>query len=197
MSELLTIDTGAGFVKQEKIDPLPLYDDNHPMLKVKIPEYEHSLPNSAMTQLIKRMKMTMKKFGGIGLSANQCGVFERVFVLGTDEFQLVCINPKVVEFSESKIKMAEGCLSYPGLFLNIERTNSITVEFLNEKGETIQMKMEGVTARAFLHELDHMNGVRFVDHVGPVSLRMAKKRQVKLNKQVQKAFGLKNVSQLV
>jgi peptide deformylase len=197
MSELLTIDTGAGFVKQEKVDPLPLYDDNHPMLKIKIPEYEHSLPNSAMTQLVKRLKMTMKKFGGIGLSANQCGVFERVFVLGTDEFQLVCINPKVIESSESTIKMSEGCLSYPGLFLNIDRSNSIVVEFVNEKGETVQTKMEGVTARAFLHELDHMNGVRFVDHVGPVSLRMAKKRQLKLNKKVQKAFGLKNVSQLV
>jgi len=177
--------------------PLGLYDDNHPMLKIKIPEYEHSLPNSAMTQLVKRLKMTMKKFGGIGLSANQCGVFERVFVLGTDEFQLVCINPKVIESSESTIKMSEGCLSYPGLFLNIDRSNSIVVEFVSEKGETVQMKMEGVTARAFLHELDHMNGVRFVDHVGPVSLRMAKKRQLKLNKKVQKAFGLKNVSQLV
>lgn len=196
MSELLTIDTGAGFVKQEKVDPLPLYDDNHPMLKVKIPEYEHSLPNSAMTQLIKRLKMTMKKFGGVGLSANQCGVFERVFVLGTDEFQLACINPRVIETSEKTIKMSEGCLSYPGLYLNIERTDWIIAEFTDEKGENVRMRMEGVTARAFLHELDHMNGVRFVDHVGPVSLRMAKKRQSKLVKQMQRTLNVKNILQI-
>ena len=196
MSELLTIDTGAGVVKQERVDPLPLYDDNHPMLKNKIPEYEHSLPNSAMTQLIKRLKMTMKKFGGVGLSANQCGVFERVFILGTDEFQLACINPRVIEASEKTIKMSEGCLSYPGLYLNIERTDWIIAEFTDEKGEIVQMKMEGVTARAFLHELDHMNGVRFVDHVGPVSLRMAKKRQSKLIKQMQRTLNVKNILQI-
>jgi peptide deformylase len=196
MSELLTIDTGAGVVKQESVDPLPLYDDNHPMLKIKIPEYEHSLPNSAMTQLIKRLKMTMKKFGGVGLSANQCGVFERVFILGTDEFQLACINPRVIETSEKTIKMSEGCLSYPGLYLNIERTDWIIAEFTDERGENVRMKMEGVTARAFLHELDHMNGVRFVDHVGPVSLRMAKKRQSKLVKQMQRTLNVKNILQI-
>lgn len=193
MSELLTIDTGAGIVKEEKIDPLPLYDDSHPMLRSTIPEYTNPLPNVNMNNLIKRLKMTMKKFGGIGLSANQCGVFERVFILGTDQFQMACINPRIVESSANKTKMSEGCLSYPGLYLKIERPDWIVAEFLNERGETVQMRMEGVTCQAFQHELDHMNGVRFVEYAGPVALQMAKKRQTKITKQIQRTLKVKNV----
>lgn len=194
MSEILTIDTGHGIVKSENLDPLPLYDDRHPMLSEKIPEYNTGLlPNVSMTNLVKRMKMTMKQFAGIGLSANQCGVFERVFVIGTEHFQFACINPKVIALSEETQKDPEGCLSFPGLFLKIDRPKWVEAEFTNELGETIQMKFEGITARAYLHELDHMNGVKFVDYVGKVSLQMAKKKQKKLTDKIKKEFKVKNV----
>jgi len=187
MSETLVIDTGAGLSapsQQVQVNPLPLYDENHPMLKVQIPEYKSALPNPIMDLLVKRLKMTMKLYGGIGLSANQCGVFERVFVIGTDQFQIACINPRIVGKSPSTIKESEGCLSYPGLYVKIDRPDWIDVEFSTETGELKQMRMEGVTARCFQHELDHMNGVRMTDHVGPVALQMARKKQDKVIKKI-------------
>lgn len=184
---MITINTGAGInFSEETIEPLPLYDDRHPMLSIPIPEYKNSLPNPVMTKLVKRMKMTMKKFGGIGLSANQCGVFERVFIIGTDQFQIACINPKVANISEESVKDNEGCLSYPGLYLKIDRPKFVDVEFFDENGTEKKMRLEGVTARCFLHELDHMNGVRITDHVGPVALQMAKKKQDKIIKKTQR-----------
>lgn len=184
MSDVLTINTEAGVVTEEKIEELLLYDERLPMLDSEIPTYNLRLPNPHMTKLVKQLKMTMKKFGGIGLSANQCGVYERVFVIGTDQFQIACINPKIIEKSETTIKSEEGCLSYPGLYLKIERPEWIVAEFTNEKGEVQQMRFDGITARCYQHELDHMNGKKFVDYAGPVSLQMARKKQSKIMKKV-------------
>ena len=186
MSEILTIDTGAVLAKQktEEIVPLPLFDDKHPMLSMPIPEYKGTLPDPIIQNLISRLKMTMKLYGGLGLSTNQCGVFQRVFVIGSDQFQIACINPKVIGVSADLLKENEGCLSYPGLYLKIERPKTIQVEFTAENGEIKQMELDGLTARCFLHELDHMNGKKFVEHVGPVSLQMAKKKQDKMIKKL-------------
>jgi peptide deformylase len=184
MSDTLIIDTGSSSIVEEKIEPLPLYDDNYPMLSMVMPEYNQKLPNVKMTTIVKSLKMTMKLYGGIGLSANQCGIKERVFIIGTDYFQLACINPKVISMSEDLQKENEGCLSFPGLYLRVDRPSSIDVEFTTENGEVKQMHLEGLTARCFLHELDHMNGIKFTSHVKPLSLQMAKKKQQKVMKKV-------------
>jgi peptide deformylase len=187
MSETLIIDTGAAIgmpTQQVRVEPLPLYDENHPMLKVQIPEYKFDLPNPLMEMLVKRLKMTMKLYGGIGLSANQCGVFERVFVIGTDHFQIACINPRIIGKAPSTIKAEEGCLSFPGLHVKLDRPDWVEVEFTNEMGELKQMRLEGITARCFQHELDHMNGIRMIDHIGPVALQMARKKQEKIIKKI-------------
>lgn len=183
--QILTIDTGDS-IKPTKvtkeITPLPLYDEKYKMLEREIPLYKGDLPNSQMSNIVQRMKMTMKKYSGIGLSANQCGVYERVFIIGTEEFQLVCINPEVVDVSEEMEKDNEGCLSFPGLFLKIPRPRSVRARFLNEQGEQQEMWLDGLTARCYLHELDHMNGIKFTDKVGPVSLSQGRRKQEKLLK---------------
>ena len=185
MSETFIIDTGTAVPKiEEQIKPLPLYDENHPMLRQAIPEYDTPLPNVNMSRLIQRMKMTMKLYGGIGLSANQCGVFERVFVIGTDQFQIACINPKVINYNAEPIKGNEGCLSFPGLFLNIPRCENVEVEFTDENGQIKTITLEGITARCFLHELDHLNGIRFVEKVGPVALQQGRRKQEKIIKRI-------------
>jgi len=187
MSDTLIIDTGASLEipsQQVRVEPLPLYDENHPMLKVQMPEYKSALPNPIMDLLVKRLKMTMKLYGGIGLSANQCGVFERVFVIGTDQFQIACINPRIINNAPSTIKESEGCLSYPGFYVKIDRPDWVEVEFVDETGSTKQIRLEGLTARSFQHELDHMNGIRITDHVGPVALQMARKKQDKVIKKI-------------
>jgi peptide deformylase len=76
-------------------------------------------------------------------------------------------------------KADEGCLSFPALYCKIERPKWVDVEFTNELGETVQTRLEGLTARCYLHELDHMNGIKFTSHVGPVALQMAKNKQQK------------------
>ena len=184
MSETLVIDTGSGSVIEEQIEPLPIYDENYPMLAMLMPEYKSPLPNPKMTTIVKSLKMTMKLYGGIGLSANQCGIKERVFIIGTDHFQLVCINPKIISTSNDISKENEGCLSFPGLYLKVDRPSSIDVEFTTENGEVKRMHLEGLTARCFLHELDHMNGIRFTGYVKPVALQLARKKQQKIMKKV-------------
>ena len=184
MSEILTIDTAAGIQQVEQIDPLPVYGDDYFMLQQRIPEYTGGFPAPAMVTLAKRLKMTMKLYSGLGLAANQCGVAERMFVIGTDEFQLVCINPKVLDEDDVWEKGKEGCLSSPGLFLNIERPTSIKVGFTDEFGEYKEAMLQGLSARCYLHELDHLNGITYTSHVKPLALKMAKQRAQKLVKKI-------------
>jgi peptide deformylase len=187
MSDILTIKTDEGLEElQQEIMPLPLYAEDHPMLQDEIPEYRDPLPSPNMSTLIKRLKMTMKLYGGVGLSANQCGVFERVFVIGTDQFQMACINPKVLDVSEQLDKSSEGCLSAPGLFLKIPRPFSIHAEYTDENGQLQRRWLDGITARCYLHELDHMNGIRFTDRVGPVAVAQGRRKQNKIIKKVQR-----------
>ena len=187
MSTVLTFNTEEDIVKEEEILPLTLYDDNHPMLSRVVPEYDiRNLPNPNIVKTVKRLKMTMKLHNGMGLSANQCGLFERVFVIGTEHFQLVCINPKIVEQSEEMIKDAEGCLSFPGLSVKINRASWITAEYYDESGKLHNVRMEGLTARCYQHELDHMNGVKFTTYVKPVALQLARDKQKKLIKKIKR-----------
>jgi peptide deformylase len=183
MIEVLTIDTSAGLQTTDRIDPLRVYGEDFSMLGQKIPEYTGSFPAPALVTLSKRLKMTMKLYAGLGLSANQCGVAERMFVIGTEEFQLVCINPKVTA-AGSFVKDKEGCLSFPALFLNVDRPEWIEAEFLDENGEQKQIRLEGLSARCFLHELDHLDGIRYTEYVKPLALKMARQKATKLVKKI-------------
>ena len=187
MSDILTIDTAvaAGIKKvEDKVEPLQVYDDTFHMLSVPIPEFLGVLPNPSMTKLVRRLKMTMKLYSGLGLAANQCAVKERVFVIGTDQFQMACINPKVLETSKEIVKDTEGCLSFPAFFLSIPRPKWVDVEFTDENGQRKQTRLDGLTARCFLHELEHLNGVKFTSHVGSVAMLQAKRKQEKLIKKI-------------
>ena len=183
MSEILTIDTAAGLQQIEKVNPLPVHGEDYFMLSVFIPEYKGEFPNPAMVHLAKRLRTTMKLYSGLGLSANQCGVSERIFVIGTDDFQMVCINPKVTEYGPSE-SGKEGCLSFPGLFLNVDRSSWINVEYLDENGTLQKTRLDGISARCFLHELDHLNGIKYTELVKPLALRMARQKANKIVKKI-------------
>lgn len=176
MSEFITINTEDN----ETVEPLPLYGEDFHMLLERMPEVT-SFGNDTI-KLSRQLNLTRRLYSGIGLSANQCGIPQRVFVIGTDDFELICFNPKVTSASEDIVRDREGCLSFPALFMTLARPSWVEVEFQNEFGDQKQMKLEGLTARCFLHELDHLNGVRFVDRVGHTSLMMARKKQQKILK---------------
>ena len=189
MSEILTIDTEAGFkstIKDDELQILPLYDDNHQMLTQKIPIYEGRFPNGTLTVLSKRLKMTMKLYNGLGLAANQCGVFERMFVMQHDGKVLTCINPKIVDESDEVQDIKEGCLSFPGMFLNLKRSKWINAQWTDENGTEYEAMMEGVPAVVFQHELDHLNGVKMTDNLKPLALKMAKEKQIKFIKKIKR-----------
>jgi peptide deformylase len=188
MSELV-INTENSVIQKvnDEVVPFVLVKDDDSILHNQIPEYiVESLPNPIMSKLIARLKMTMQINGGIGLSANQCGVNERVFIIGNEFFQMACINPKIINFSGNDKRKREGCLSYPGLYLNIPRHDSVEVEYYTESGEKKTHTFDGLTAQIFQHEMEHMEGKTFTAHVGPFALKLARERQTKLFKKIAK-----------
>mgnify|MGYP003121256786 FL=1 len=116
---------------------------------------------------------------GLGLSANQIGMPVKVFAMRTDESDnaIVCFNPEIVEESKEMVTMEEGCLSYPLLFLKKRRPENLIVKYQNVDGEFIDSKFEGLAARIFHHEMDHMKGNTFLDGVSKILLQSARKKQ--------------------
>lgn len=98
---------------------------------------------------------------GIGLAANQVGIPYRIFAMRGYPENFVCVNPRIVNFSSQEIALEEGCLSFPNLVVKIKRPKEIRVRFQTPNGETITRMFDGMTARVFQHELDHLNGIIF------------------------------------
>jgi peptide deformylase len=177
-----------------KIEIFDLVPENSEILKQKLPEFDFSNPPVNPNSFASSLVETCKKHNGLGLSANQCGFNYRVFVMGMDDNYVAFFNPKVIEVSEETMKMEEGCLSFKDLFLHIERPKTIKVEYQDFNGQTRQSMFTGLTARCFLHELDHMNGIVYHTYVKPLSLKMAEKRRVGLKlkrKQIEKHIAKK------
>jgi peptide deformylase len=120
--------------------------------------------NDKIKKLIVDMAQTMEKSQGVGLAASQIGVLKRIIVVRTDlqgQRILALINPKIVKKSREKEKEEEGCLSFPGIFLEIKRAKEIKIKAIDIKGEKINLKAKGVLARVLQHEIDHLNGILF------------------------------------
>tara|TARA_B100000965_G_C19504894_1_gene719157 strand:+ start:151 stop:672 length:522 start_codon:yes stop_codon:yes gene_type:complete len=159
-----------------------LIESTNPLLKVKLSECSLDLDREKVeSQLID----SMKHYQGIGLSANQVGIMERVFVMYSDVKKgeiISCFNPKIVTQSNTEIVIDEGCLSYPGLWLKVKRPDGIEVEYEDKNGELQSKAMFGLECRIFLHEYDHMEGTDFTKKVSKIKLDRAKKRQSKMLK---------------
>lgn len=149
---------------------------DHPILSSILPVADDSLN---LEPLSKDMFMLMWSNGGIGLAAPQVGIAVRMFIMGPQEGpHYVCINPEVIEIGP-EAQGQEGCLSYPGLWLNIKRPEWVHARYRTLNGEVIEQKFEGLLARCYLHELDHLNGIVFTAKVKPLSLQLAEKRRKK------------------
>jgi len=101
---------------------------------------------------------------GIGISANQIGIWERAFAMVKDienNEVMVCFNPRIVKSYSEEVEMEEGCLSYPELFLKVKRPDKIVVKYEDEDKNTHKLKLSGLTSRVFQHEYDHMEGIDF------------------------------------
>jgi peptide deformylase len=130
----------------------------------------------------REMLETMRAHNGIGLAANQVGLLRRVFVMRLqDGREIGFFNPAILLGDNDFINGEEGCLSFPNLWLKVERHNKITSMYLDNTGKQCIIKLEGIDSRCFQHELDHLNGVTFTEHVSNLKLQMARKKQRKLN----------------
>jgi peptide deformylase len=137
-------------------------------------------------QLIADMWETMYAAKGVGLAAPQVGVGQRVSVIdisvGEDESKkIVIINPEITS-SEGKQTGEEGCLSIPGFREPVTRANKVTVRAQNEKGETIELCGDDLLARAFQHEIDHLNGILFINHLSALKRDIIRRKIKKLQK---------------
>jgi len=133
--------------------------------------------------LIDDMVHTMHAAPGIGLAAPQVGVSKRVVVVDLSRAEeevplVVLVNPEIVETCGS-IDSEEGCLSIPGYVATIRRDEKVLVRGFDREGKPIEVEGTGLFARALQHEIDHLNGVLFVDRLGPIRKKLFKKRFVR------------------
>jgi|TARA_B100001027_G_C16229259_1_gene313746 peptide deformylase len=137
--------------------------------------------NMDAEKISKDMIDTMLKYKGIGLASNQVGLDAQIFVMG-EENPITVINPIITEVGPERVEMEEGCLSFPGLYFKVKRPAVVSVQYLDTKQKECIIKLEGLHARVFLHEYDHLQGITFDQRISKLRLEMAKKKQEKLLK---------------
>jgi peptide deformylase len=150
-----------------------------PILRERMPEFDFGNPSLDPKQLEKDMIETMLANDGIGLSANQVGVKARVFVMGhrdNPEVAQAFFNPVIVENTDTITDMEEGCLSFPGIYVNIKRPTAIRARWQNSQGEFEESEFDGYNCKCFLHELDHLEGIVFQDRVSTLKWALAVKK---------------------
>jgi len=147
------------------------------ILKKKSREVEKI--DEKVLELIQDMIETMHKLDGVGLAAVQVGVLKRIVVIDLYEEGVppyIFINPEIVS-EKGEQTVDEGCLSFPNKFAKIVRPKEVTLRALNEKGEKIEIKAKDLLAQAICHEVDHLNGIVFVDKIIPGTLETATPEQ--------------------
>ena len=135
-----------------------------------------------LVRLMDQMLATMYQAPGIGLAAPQIGVSRRVVVIDTSEEKdqpLRLINPAVTWASPERDVAEEGCLSLPGQFAEVKRPIAVKVRYLDERESEREIEAEGLLARCLQHEIDHLNGVLFVDHLSALKRNMILRRLIK------------------
>lgn len=140
-----------------------------PVLRKRAAEIEGV--DDELRALIDDMFETMGVACGVGLAANQVGVARRVAVINAEGQTFAMINPVVVEAS-GRAGAEEGCLSIPDAYAEVTRPESIVLEALDEAGEPFRIAATGLVARAIQHEIDHLDGVLFIDHLGPMKRQL-------------------------
>lgn len=134
--------------------------DGDPILR-KISKVVTNFEGRTQT-LIDDMIETMNDANGVGLAAPQVGILKRIVVIDIGEGPIVLVNPEIVE-TKGEINEKEGCLSIPGKDGNVIRPQYVKVKAQDRKGNSIEMEGEDLLARAFCHEIDHLNGILYID----------------------------------
>ncbi|MFL5335554.1 MAG: peptide deformylase [Geminicoccaceae bacterium] len=153
----------------------------HPVLKTKAKPVARV--DDGLRRLAADMFETMYKAPGIGLAAPQVGVSERLIVLdvadGDERRPMTLVNPEVVWRSSDRATAEEGCLSLPGHFADVTRPQQVKLSYLTEQGLERELEAEGLLARCVQHEIDHLDGILFVDHLTALKRNMILRKLIK------------------
>ena len=144
----------ATFIKE-------LVDPEHQLFHHRIQSCSYNLDRHHLSKVLID---NMIHHEGIGISANQIGIWERAFAMVRDienNEVMVCFNPRIIKSYSEEVEMEEGCLSYPELFLKIKRPDKIVVKYEDENKKIHKIKLQGLASRVFQHEYDHMEGIDF------------------------------------
>jgi peptide deformylase len=162
---------------------LALVEESNPTLRSPAQEWDHRTctPHDALA-LAHAMGEVMVANGGIGLAAPQVGISTRLFVMRHDSTFKACFNPRILTYGGEVETRKEGCLSFPGLFLDVGRHTAITVEYQDAWGNTVNEELAGIPARCYQHEMDHLDGVCIVNHASKLALNIAQRKRNKIQK---------------
>jgi peptide deformylase len=158
---------------------LKLLKENDPLLTQRLEKFDFDSdtdPVSLEAEMIKIMKDNY----GIGIAANQVGFDRRVIIVQPKESEPIgMFNPEITD-SNGSCSDEEGCLSFPGLFIKVERFDTITVKYLDRNNNSCTITLSGMDAKCVQHEIDHLDGICFITRVSKLKLDLARKRQRKL-----------------
>ena len=135
-----------------------------------------------------KMMDTMIKAPGVGLAANQVGILKQIVTINFEDKEndkkanYILFNPSIIEYSDEKVIMEEGCLSLPEQYADIERPKKIVLEYIDEHQKTIKKEIDGYEARILQHEIDHLSGKLFIDYLSSLKRNIIIKKVNKLKK---------------
>lgn len=158
-----------------------LVDCYDPILRQKTENFDFTNPPMNPVELYNDLAETMRENEGLGLAAPQVGLPYRAFVMRAENI-IGVFNPRIVDTSSEMVYLEEGCLSYPNLWVKIKRPKKIKVRFTHPNGETETRVFDGMSARVFQHELDHLDGILHIKRANRFHLDQAKKLAKKLSK---------------
>jgi peptide deformylase len=142
-----------------------------PVLKTRAAPVESF--DDSLIRLTQDMLATMRDNEGVGLAANQVGRLKRVFVAAIEDEEYVIVNPVLTDWSETTESVPEGCLSIPGILVDVERPTGVTVSGQDLSGEPLQIEASDLLARVLQHEVDHLDGVLILDRTDRPSRKAA------------------------
>lgn len=155
------------------------------ILAEKMPEFDFNNPIMDPIELEKSMLETMYQYDGIGLSANQVGIKTRMFVMGHKDNPTNgqgFFNPMIIAATENIDDLEEGCLSFPGIYVNIKRPKKIRARWQNSRGEWEEDEFDGYNCKCFLHEFDHLEGITYKDRISTIKWALGVKKSQIINR---------------
>lgn len=170
-----------------------LVPSTDPILREVMPIFDFSNPSMHPAEVAHTLAQTCIDKNGLGLSANQIGLRVRACIIKAEEM-LCMFNPTIVDFStEVESYQEEGCLSFPNLFVKVKRPDIIRVRYTLPNGETVTKRYVGMTSKIIQHEVDHLNGILFIDRAHPMHLEQARAKKKKYDRRNKSNVGSRAV----